>query len=89
MSEEEWAETLAFCLEVGALTLDVNPAGEVVFGIGPRCQELMPELYQELMNELDETIASLASKGMLDYAVDGDELGYKFTEKGLNILTGM
>jgi hypothetical protein len=85
MSDTEFGEALAYCLENDILSLGMN-GDELEFKIGERCQELLPELYAEHMLEINDSVTSLIEKGYVE--IDGldehGEMTFKLTELGMS-----
>jgi hypothetical protein len=80
-------EAIQWCLDNEVLVEKVVN-GEPTMIVGPRCQELAPELYKRLMGELHATLLTLAAEGEVEYYYDEDtdQFLYELTDKAREIL---
>ena len=81
-------EIFAYLEENGAIHLEgMDEGGEAVFSFDmEKLEEIMPELYQQVIDEIDKDLMVLYEKGMVSLEYD-EELNaqFKLTEKGINL----
>lgn len=66
--EERIDQLFNYLVEEGALELiSIDPTSqEPLYRITPKCQEILPELYEEFQSETNETIFDLWQLGIVD-----------------------
>ena len=89
-SDEEHRELMEYLLSEGAAFFDgFDEDGEAMYGFDMEIlEEIMPELYQALQNDIDEQLLDLFQKGLLEVSYD-EELNANFviSEEGKRILS--
>lgn len=80
---DETIEALILCgaLEVAALD---EKTGNPLYAFGPKIKEIMPELYQEHLNQVNKDIMHLWENGFLDADLLSDNPMVTLTEKAFD-----
>ncbi len=88
--EEETGRRWTRLIETEAIVLTGGTLEEPEYHFNLEILEQVdPELYQMYLDDLDELLLSLASKGFLDIEMSGDEVTVSLTEKGNEIATAL
>ena len=88
-SDEQHQEIMEYLLSEGAAFLDgVDEDGEIIYGFNMDIlEEVSPDLYQALQNDIDEELLNLYQKGLVNVSYD-EELNaiFEVSEEGKEIL---
>jgi hypothetical protein len=81
MDENELMEAY---LEVGVLIEDLDENGEIMYYLGPNAKTLAPEFYNEMLQEIDESLSKLQREGLVEASGVNEEgeIVYGLTEFG-------
>lgn len=71
-SDESHLEIMEYLVAEGAAFLDgMDEDGEVIYGFNMEVlEEVMPELYQVLMNDMDDVLIDLYKKDLIEVSYD-------------------
>lgn len=90
--EEETERVIEYLVSVGAAEWDgMDESGERMFKFNmPILKEIMPDLYTEIMGDIDNTMIELFKDGLVDIEYDENlEAMFKISEKARVILSDM
>jgi hypothetical protein len=90
--EEETEKIIEYLVSQGAAEWDgMDQYGERMFKFNmPVLQEIMPELYKEIMEDIDSTMLDLFEKGLVDIEYDENlQAMFKVSEKAREMLSEM
>ena len=74
ISEEEYNSMIQKLIDIGVLELVGfdEKSGQFTYGLTPKCQELMPELFDEHFKMINELAFKLWNDGIIEMVFDGD-----------------
>jgi hypothetical protein len=85
-------QVMGYLINVGAAIWDgIDDSGERIFKFNmPLLHEIMPDLYDQIMEDIDEVMIDLYVNGMAEVEYD-EELNahFKINEEGKAILAGL
>lgn len=90
--DDEDMKIIAYLEEQGAVVWDgMDESGEALFKFNlERLKDVMPELYDDIINDIDKDLMKLYEQGLVDLEYD-EELNAKFklSEKGEEVMKDM
>ena len=90
--EEETEQVIEYLVSQGAAEWDgIDQSGERMFKFNmPVLKEIMPDLYAEIMGDIDNTMLDLFQKGLIDIEYDENlEAMFKISEQAREILSDL
>lgn len=89
--QDDEDKIIAYLEEVGAITWDGMDGEEAIFKFDmPKLKEVMPGLYNQIMEELDQDLLKLYESGMLDIEYNEKlEASFKLSEQGIAYLESL